>query len=200
MRLKAKDEGRTWKDEEKTLSFILHPSSLNMRTLVLGLGNPLLGDDGVGWRIAEECASRVETLHATSLQAPHVEIDCFARGGLSLMERLIGYDRAILIDAIHTGRKPVGTVDCFRLAELQNPNAGHLASAHDATLQTALEMGRVLGARLPATVMVVAIEAENVYDFSEELSPAVAASTPRAVETVMQLLQHSFQEEHDDLA
>ena len=159
-----------------------------MRTLVLGLGNPLLGDDGVGWRIAEECARRMEDPAAPSSRMPPVEVDYFARGGLSLMERLIGYDRVIVIDAIDTGSQPVGTVQCFRLEELRDPNVGHLASAHDATLQTALGMGRALGASLPETVRVVAVEARNVYDFSEQLSPAVATAVPRAVEIVIEML------------
>ena len=119
---------------------------------------------------------------------PPVEVDYFARGGLSLMERLIGYDRVILIDAIDTGTRPVGSLQCFRLEQLQNPNVGHLSSAHDATLQTALGMGRALGAHLPETVLVVAIEARNAYDFSEELSPAVAAAVSPAVEIVMEAL------------
>jgi hydrogenase maturation protease len=68
---------------------------------------------------------------------------------------------------------------------LHNPNAGHLASAHDATLQTAMEMGRALGAHLPHEVTVVAVQAEDVYDFSEELSSAVAAAVPRAAEIVI---------------
>ncbi len=152
-----------------------------MKTLILGLGNPLLGDDGVGWRVAEWCAKQIA-------DASRVEVDYFSRGGLSLMERLIGYDRAILIDAINTRSKPAGSVAGFRLEELRNPNVGHLASAHDATLQTALAMGRALGARLPSDVVVVAVEAENVYDFTEELSPAVAQAVPRAVELVMSQL------------
>ena len=159
-----------------------------MRTLVLGLGNPLLGDDGVGWRIAEECARRMEDPAAPSSRMPPVEVDYFARGGLSLMERLIGYDRVIVIDAIDTGSQPVGTVQCFRLEELRDPNVGHLASAHDATLQTALGLGRALGASLPETVRIVAVEARNVYDFSEQLSPAVATAVPRAVEIVIEML------------
>ena len=159
-----------------------------MKILVLGLGNPLLGDDGVGWRVAEVCAARVEMLHAVSRRGPRLEIDNSSRGGLSLMERLIGYDRAILIDAINTGRKPAGSVASFRLEELADPNAGHLASAHDATLQTALALGRTLGVRLPSDVIVVAVEAANVYDFTEELSPAVAQAVPRAVELVVRQL------------
>ncbi len=175
--LMTEDEG-SMADETHPSSVLRHPSSI-----VLGLGNPLLGDDGVGWRIAEECAKRIAG-------RSDVQVDCFARGGLSLMERLIGYDRAILIDAINTGGKPAGAVECFRLEDLTNPNAGHLASAHDATLQTAMKMGRALGARLPREVIVVAVEAENVYDFSEELSSAVAAAVPRATEMVMTMLEN----------
>ncbi len=171
------DGGRR-REDGRVSSVIGHPSSV---MIVLGLGNPLLGDDGVGWRIAEECARQIAG-------ASRVEIDCFARGGLSLMERLIGYDRAILIDAINSGQQPLGSVAYYQLEELQNPNAGHLASAHDATLQTALALGRALDVRLPREVVVVAVEAESVYDFSEELSPAVAAAVPQAVQIVLQIL------------
>ncbi len=153
-----------------------------MKTLILGLGNPLLGDDGVGWRVAEECAARLRG-------AAQIEIDCFSSGGLSLMERLVGYDRAILIDAITTGSQPPGAVYRFRIEDLPNASAGHTGSAHDASLPTALELGRRMGAALPESVMVVAVEAQQVYDFSETLSPAVAAAIPRAVERVMQILR-----------
>jgi hydrogenase maturation protease len=66
--------------------------------------------------------------------------------------------------------------------------AGHSASTHDATLITALQTAEKLGANIPKQVDIVAIEAENVYDFSEELSPPVAAAVPVAVEKVIELL------------
>ncbi len=151
-----------------------------MKCLVLGLGNPLLGDDGVGWRVAEQVRERVTE--------PSIEIDCHAGGGLSLMERLIGYDRALIIDAINTAQQPQGTVTCFRLEDLPSRAASHLASAHETTLSTALRVGRAMGAALPAEIIIVAIEAQNVYDFSETLSPAVARAVPQAVERVIQQL------------
>jgi len=151
-----------------------------MKCLVLGLGNPLLGDDGVGWRVAEQVRA-----HVTD---PSIEIDCHAGGGLSLMERLIGYDRAIIIDAINTGRKPAGTIDCFGLADLPSYAQSHLASAHETTLHTALQVGRTMGAALPDDITIIAIEAQNVYDFSEELSPAVANAVPQAVKLVIEQL------------
>lgn len=148
-----------------------------MNTIVIGLGNPLLGDDGVGWRIAE--ALRQET---------NVEVDCLAVGGLALMERLVGYQRAILVDAIYTGTQPEGTITCCALEDLPAPAGGHLASAHDASLAVAFQVGRALRAELPEQVIVLAVEAARVYDFSTELSPAVAAAVPRAVQRAHELL------------
>ena len=154
-----------------------------MKTLVIGLGNPILGDDGVGWRVVEEVAQKMAN-------RPEVEVDCASLGGLSLMERLTGYERVILIDAIFTGTKPVGTVSQFTLSDIQDLTAGHSASAHDTSLRNALNVGRGMDMPLPEDndVMIVAIETENVYDFTEELSSAVAAAVPQAVKVVLELI------------
>jgi hydrogenase maturation protease len=158
------------------------------KTLVVGLGNPILGDDGVGWRVAEEVERRLPKSRQTSEVSTPVEVDCVSLGGLSLMERLVGYDRAILVDAIATGQQPVGSVACLALEDLPDRSAGHTTAAHDASLPTALQMGRVMGAHLPEQVAIVAVEAQAVYDFSEELSAPVAAAIPAAVAAVMKLL------------
>ena len=174
-----------------------------MRTLVIGLGNPILGDDGVGWKVAQEVKSRIEsdaryymTIRPlgtkTVRHVSDIEVECAALGGLSLMERMIGYQRAILVDSMETGQSPAGSVRVFPLEELANPSAGHSASAHDTSLITALETGRHMGLALPTEVLVVAIEAGNVYDFSEELSPPVAAAVPLACQSVMGLLKEKI--------
>jgi hydrogenase maturation protease len=154
-----------------------------MQTLVVGLGNPILGDDGVGWRVAEEVAKRTADL-------TEVEVDCASLGGLSLMERLTGYRQVILIDSIFTGSKPIGTVSRFNLSEIPDLTAGHSTSAHDTSLRTALNVGRGMDIVLPEDrgVNIVAIEAEAVYDFSQDLSAPVAAAVPVAVQAVLDLL------------
>ncbi len=157
-----------------------------MKTLVIGLGNPILGDDGVGWRVVEEVAR-------VTAGRPEVETDCVSLGGLSLMERLTDSERVILVDAIYTGQKPVGTVSQFLLSDLPDLTAGHSASAHDTSLRNALNVGRSMGIRLPkdSQIHVVAIEAQNVVDFSERLSPPVEAAVSEAVERVLQLIRYS---------
>ncbi len=157
-----------------------------MRTLVLGLGNPLLGDDGVGWRVAEEIAKRVG---AADRPSPQVEVDYHAGGGLTLMERMVGYDRVIIIDAMNLGQGPAGSVTCFRLDELADPFAGHLASSHETNLQTAMQFGRSVEATLPKDILIVAIESPHVYDLSETLTPPVAQAVPLAVQQVLQGLK-----------
>jgi hydrogenase maturation protease len=152
-----------------------------VKTIIVGLGNPILSDDGVGWQIARQVQQRSDF-------PPDVEVDYLSVGGISLMERLIGYERAILIDSIITNNKPIGTLSCFSLHELPVHAIGHTFSAHDTTLQNALKVGQELGAQLPSDITVVAVEAQDVFDFSEQLTPAVAAAVPSAVQAVINLL------------
>jgi hydrogenase maturation protease len=155
------------------------------KTLVIGLGNPILGDDGVGWAIANE----IEALLGICDQ--DVDVDCLALGGLSLMEHMIGYQRVILIDSLNTGKHPQGSVMMFTLEDLVDLTYGHTFAAHDVSIKTALVLGRKLGAKLPADkdVLVVAIEAQHVYDFKEDLSPLIAAAKPAAIHLVLDLIQ-----------
>jgi hydrogenase maturation protease len=147
-------------------------------TIVVGLGNPILGDDGIGWRVAQV----VETL------APDVEVDYLALGGLSLMERLIGYRRVIIIDAIQTRGGQCGDVYILPLDALPNLSAGHTTAVHDTSLSTALALGRSMGADVPDDVIIVGIEAERIYDFSDEISTPVSAAIPAAAQAVLSVL------------
>ena len=148
------------------------------RTLVVGLGNPILGDDGVGWRVVDEVERRMRPGAA-------VVVERAALGGLSLMERMVGYPRAVIVDAVHAGAA-VGTVHRCRLAELGDPSAGHTTSTHDVSLATALALGRAVGAAVPDEIEVVGIEVPPQYDFSDTLSPAAAAAVPRAATMVLE--------------
>ena len=152
-------------------------------TLIIGLGNPILGDDGVGWVIAQNLKYQ---LAADS----SLEFEFLSLGGLSLMERLTGYHKVILIDAISSGKHSIGNVVSFPLSEVPDLIAGHSSSAHDTSLRNALILGRSMGIDLPKDkeVIIVAIEAENVYDFSEELSPIVAKAVPEAVNLVIDII------------
>jgi hydrogenase maturation protease len=174
-------------------SFSNQNSSAHPLIMIFGLGNPLLGDDGVGWAIAREVRSRLAIIQ-NDLEAKRnfrVEVDSLSLGGLSLMERLAGCQKAILIDSIVTGNHPLGTVLQFALEELPAADIGHLSSAHDVSLQTALEVGRSMGVELPQKIMIVAVESQFIYEFSENLSPPVAAAIPEAASLVLDLLDQT---------
>lgn len=152
------------------------PGVLGLRTLVLGLGNPIVTDDAVGLRVAAE-------LKPLFTQRADVIVDEDYWGGLRLMERLVGFDRAIIIDAIQTGAPP-GTIRTLTPAELPTQ---HSASAHDVNLPTALAFGRKMGLHLPPDeqIVLVAIEAADILTFGERCTPAVEAAIPRAVQLIL---------------
>ena len=158
------------------------------RTIVIGLGNPLLGDDGVGWRVADEVEGLLRTARNEGRSVPVVEIERLGVGGLRLMECLTGYEAAILVDAAELPDRPIAEVRSCCFDDLADFAAGHLDSAHDASLRTALALGRSLGAALPDRIEAVTIQVRSTDVFSEELSPEVADAVPIAVSAVMSLL------------
>lgn len=165
-----------------------------MKTLVLGLGNPILTDDGVGVRVAETVQSALPPDSA-------IEVSEASVGGLELMERLLGYERVILIDALHNpaqevpagqhpsasrGRNP-GTIHRMTLDDLRHiSHTQHSASAHDTNLVTALDMAKRMGYSVPKEVIIYAVEVENIIDFSEEPTPAVATAIPEVAAAVLE--------------
>lgn len=156
------------------------------KTIVVGLGNPVLTDDGVGVKIVYEVEKSLGTDIPENLTITEASV-----GGLRLMELLVGFDRVILIDALYTrnGNKP-GTIHHMNLDDLRTiSSTQHSASAHDTSLVTALDAGREMGFHLPSEFSIYAVEVENILDFNEVPTPAVAASIPIVVTAVLEELK-----------
>ncbi len=152
------------------------------KIIVIGLGNPILTDDGVGVKVAYE----VEKALGDKIPE-NVTITEASVGGLRLMELLEGYDRVILIDALLTDNDcPPGTIHLMSLEDLQNiSHTQHSASAHDTSLVTALEAGVEIGLHLPKEFSIYAVDVENILDFSNDPTPGVAAAIPKVTEMVL---------------
>jgi len=148
-----------------------------MRTVIVGLGNPFLRDDGVGNRVAGILKKRL---------AGHPTIDVLelSVGGLRLMEALAGYQRSIIIDAMLTGRYRPGMVRKLGLEDLGM--SLHSASTHDTSLARALASGRHLGFVLPRQIVFWGIEARECRTFGEKMSDDVARAVPVAVAAVLE--------------
>ena len=151
-----------------------------MKTLIIGLGNPIIADDSVGLKVIELVRQRVANLE-------DVEVDEDYWGGLRLMERMIGYDRAIVVDAICTESQP-GLIHNLRIDDIPTKKSN---SAHDLTLPMALTLGRQAGAHLPEddNIRLIGIEAKDVLNFDESCTPEVEAVIPEAVEAVLKSLE-----------
>jgi len=157
-----------------------------MKTLVVGLGNPILTDDGVGVKVAYAVEEELGPNIPENITITEASV-----GGLRLMELMIGYDRVILVDAIMTSNgHDYGHIHELSLEDLRHITpTEHSASAHDTSLVTALDAGERLGLHLPKEFEIIAVEVENVMDFSDEPTPAVAASIPKVTEMVLDALR-----------
>ena len=155
-----------------------------MKTIIIGLGNPILGDDGVGWKVVEEIR---KYLPADS----GVDVECLSVGGISLMEHLIGYDRAILVDSFIADTEDLGSILIRKLNELPNYYAFHITSAHDTSLQNALQLGKEMGAQLPGEVIVMGVAIQRIHEFGEQLSQPVSETVLPAAHIVLNFLKEN---------
>jgi hydrogenase maturation protease len=147
-----------------------------VKTLVLGIGNDILGDDGVGIHIAREAARRIN--------AADVTVEETGAAGLSLLEHIRGYDRLIIADAILTENTEVGKIHRLTLKDLAKTNGS--ITPHDAALRTTLEIGNSLfPGEMPKDVIVFAVETHSVEDIGSEMTPAVRAAVPKVVKAIM---------------
>lgn len=150
-------------------------------TVIIGLGNPVLTDDGVGLRIAAELGRRLAGRNGFTT------VELYA-GGMWLMEAMAGHERAVVIDAM-VGGGAAGAV--YRLGQEDLSRARTADSTHDASFSVSLELGRAAGLKLPGDVRIWAVEAADVETFGERLTPDVERAVPRVVEQVLRDLDET---------
>jgi hydrogenase maturation protease len=148
-----------------------------MKTLVVGIGSTIRGDDGVGVRAAREFKAG---------SPDRVDVIELGTAGLSLLDFVEGFDRLVVIDAIVTGAPP-GKV--YQLTGEEVGKTVHLGIGHEADLPTVLSLGQKLSRHMPADVVVVAIEAGDISTFSEELTPEVASAMPEVQARLTNLVE-----------
>lgn len=146
-----------------------------MKIAVIGIGNILLGDEGVGVRIVEELRKR---------DLPeNVEVHDGATSGIALLNFLEDKDKAIIVDAVKGGGEP-GTVYQFSISEALQKS--ELVSLHDIDFVTAYQTSKdILG--LTDDITVIGIE-PKVIDDGLELSQEIKDAIPQAIELVHQNL------------
>ncbi|NHJ86588.1 MAG: hydrogenase maturation protease [Asgard group archaeon] len=158
-------------------SYFLKDMDKTASILVLGVGNPILSDDGVGIHVLKE----VEKKYPSN---PTIEFDDLSTGGLSLAERFVGYKKVIIIDALALEDGSPGVVHRLTIDDFNT--TVHMYCAHDCNLATAYDvLKKELGKeKLPEEVIIIGIEAEIFDQFSEELSELAQKAVPIAVSMV----------------
>lgn len=127
-------------------------------TLVLGMGNPILSDDGLGSHVTER-------LRGTPLR-DGVEVHQSEVAGLRLLDLARGFTRVIIIDALKSPAEVERELGEIVRYEAKDFTSGHrYGSAHSIRLHTALELGHKLGYGMPEDVTAFAIEAVDVETF-----------------------------------
>lgn len=146
-----------------------------MKTLILGLGNPILSDDGVGIKVAQQIREKIKDPQITVVETNET--------GLNLLDSIIGYDQVTIIDAIQTKGGKAGQV--YRLEPENFSLAKHLSSFHQVNLISALELGKMLNLAMPQRITIFAVEAKDVTNFSEKCTPEVERAIPEVVKMVL---------------
>ena len=149
-----------------------------MRTLVLGIGNPILGDDGVGFHIAQELAKEIKD--------ENIDVKDTSIGGLNLLELIVGYNKVIIIDAIMTQDGEAGEVYRLGPEDIGEP-AQSTISAHHLNLLTTIKLGKKLfPKKMPGEVIVFAVEIQEVTEFTEEMTRKVKEAISKVVNLVLE--------------
>ena len=150
-----------------------------MKTVIIGLGNPILTDDSVGIKVARE----LNSLRGKRYELRDIDVKEVYAGGIRLMDEMIGYERAVIVDAMVTGNAVPGTIRQMSLSDVLMTK--NIISSHDTNLFTAIEMGRMLGLPLPSEIKLWGIEAEDTGTFGEDLTEKVADAVQPLVEKII---------------
>jgi hydrogenase maturation protease len=147
-----------------------------MKTMVLGVGNPILQDDGVGIHVIEEIRKK-------RISDSDVSFETAFTGGLNLLDMIRGYDKVILVDAIAEQNSTPGEVKRF---SIQSAASLHSSNPHDVSLAEALTLAKELGdTALPEEIILIGIIIRRTHDFGENLSADVQRAVPTAVRMVL---------------
>ena len=150
------------------------------KTVVLALGNDILGDDAVGFHAARRLSAE-----------PWEGVDVVETGeaGLALLDHLEGYDRALILDAIATGRCRPGTVLSWERKDFKDIVS---PSPHFSGLPELIQLAERVGMHFPKDMRVLAMEVDNPTVFRDTLTPEAQKALPEFVSRARQVLAEAW--------
>ena len=149
------------------------------KTLILGIGNDILTDDGIGSRLVNDLIK--------SISNPEVYYNIACCGGLEIVEYIKDYERVVFIDAIRTHNGRPGDVYYFIPSDFRETS--HLSNLHDVSFLSALKLGHALNLGLSNDLHIIAVEIIEDMEFSEDFSPQIKQRYPEIREKVIEILR-----------
>jgi hydrogenase maturation protease len=144
-----------------------------VKTLVLGIGNPIVTDDGAGLKIAQQIKDR----------NPELEVIEACSGALGLLDEIADCDKLIIIDSVKTEGGQPGELYKLELEDLR-PTLDH-ATSHSLDIASAFKLGKGLGYKMPQSVIIYAVEIKDNTNFGEECTREVAEKIPLLARRIM---------------
>jgi hydrogenase maturation protease len=138
-------------------------NDLKKEILILGIGNDILMDDGIGPRLVIELQKTIQT--------PNINFLTAATGGMEILELIRDYRQVIIIDAIKTRNGVPGTM--YHLTPSGFKETLHISSFHDVSFLTALKLAEKLKINIPEQIDIIAIEIVEDMTFGTEFSPLI---------------------------
>jgi hydrogenase maturation protease len=157
-----------------------------IKTLVLGLGNELYGDDGVGIHVVRRLKQKIGTNSTSSKDKNSIDFLECSLTGLALLDVIAGYDSLIIIDTIKSSDPKPGKIrllDGTQLRHIPGP------SPHYVSIPQTIEIGRKIGLKVPSQIKVIAVEAKTMYNLGEGLTQEMKKAIPRIIQEVQTLLK-----------
>ena len=146
--------------------------------MVLGIGSPLICDDGVGFKVVDEIAA---------MNIPDLDVDQQSVSGLDLIEIMMDYKKVVVVDAIVTEKYPAGTVMLLQPEDFKN--ALHGMNPHEVNIHMAIELGKRLSPeRMPTDIHFIAVEVNDVWTVTDVMTEDVEKAVPTAVQAVLKVL------------
>ena len=152
------------------------------KNLVIGIGNVILSDDGVGPYVVRRAGEILVDLNG------HVDFKENYSGGFDLLYDIEGYDNVLIIDSISTGKFEPGTCITYNIENLDRSEQKRLVESHGISLPAVLEVGRKCGYKMPEKLLIFGIESEDVSTFSEKLTVKVEACVDDVVDRIKEIL------------
>ena len=144
---------------------------------ILGCGNPLVGDDGIGVHIANKL------MEMRSELPDNVEVIDAGVGGLELLNFMENAEQIIIVDAVK-GAGDVGSVHRFEIEDIKNAISGDALSIHDTSIADVLCIAQHVQ-EMPKSVKILAIEIEEAEEVSICLSEKVHASVDEVISMIL---------------